>query len=61
MHKDMPPRAIINLGAQYTIGPVTLGLDIHNLLGTRYYRSGMNTNLIPQKGFWFMGSVGIQL
>ena len=61
MQKDMPARAIVNVGAQYQIGPVTLGFDIHNLLGTHYYRSGMNTNLIPQQGRWFMGTVGIRL
>ena len=61
MQKDMAARAIVNLGGQYTVGPVTLGLDVHNLLGTRYYRSGMNTNLIPQQGRWFIGSVGIRL
>lgn len=61
MRKEMPARAIVNLGGQYQIGPVSLGLDIHNLFGTRYYRSGMNTNLIPQQGRWFMGTVGIRL
>ena len=61
MQKDMPTRAIVNIGGQYGVGPVTLGLDIYNLLGTRYYRSGMNTNIIPQQGRWFMGSVGIRL
>lgn len=61
MQKDMPARAIVNVGGQYQVGPVTLGLDIHNLLGTRYYRSGMNTNLIPQQGRWFMGTVGIRM
>jgi len=61
MKKDMPARAIVNMGGQYTVGPVTLGLDIHNLLGTKYYRSGMNTNLIPQQGRWFLASVGIRL
>lgn len=61
MQKDMSARAIVNVGGQYTIGPVTLGLDVHNLLNTRYYRSGMNTNLIPQQGRWFMGTVGIRL
>lgn len=61
MQKDMSARAIVNVGGQYTVGPVTLRLDIHNLLDTRYYRSGMNTNLIPQQGRWFMGSVGIRL
>lgn len=61
MQKEMPARAIVNVGGQYTLGPVTLRLDVYNLLGTHYYRSGMNTNLIPQQGRWFMGSVGIRL
>lgn len=61
LEKDMPARAIVNLGGQYSIGPVTLGLEIHNLLNTHYYRGGMNTNLIPQQGRWFMGSVGVRL
>ena len=61
MHKDMPPRAIIDLGGEYTLGPVTFGLNIHNLLGTRYNRSGMNTNLIPQQGRWFLASIGVKI
>ena len=59
--KDMPARAILNIGADYRFGPVTIGLDVHNLLGTRYDRSGMNTNLIPQQGRWFMGTIGVNL
>ena len=61
MQKKMSARVIVNVGANYTIGPVTLGINIHNLLGTRYYRSGMNTNLIPQKGRWLIGSVAFRL
>jgi iron complex outermembrane receptor protein len=61
MHKDMSPRAIIDLGGEYTLGPVTFGLNIHNLLGTRYNRSGMNTNLIPQQGRWFLASIGVKI
>jgi iron complex outermembrane receptor protein len=57
----MPTRCILNIGGEYTFGPVTLGLNIHNLLGTRYHRSGMNTNIIPQEGRWFMGSVAVRL
>jgi iron complex outermembrane receptor protein len=60
-HKQMPARAIVNLGGAYTIGPVTLGLNVHNLLGTHYYRSGMNTNIIPQQGRWLMGSVAVKI
>jgi iron complex outermembrane receptor protein len=61
MRKDMPARAILTLGGHYVLGAVTLGLDVHNVLGTRYYRSGMNTNVIPQQGRWFLGSIDIRL
>jgi iron complex outermembrane receptor protein len=59
--KEMPARAIVSLGGEYTLGPVTLGLNVHNLLGTHYYRSGMNTNLIPQQGRWFLASIGVKI
>ena len=61
MHKDMSPRAIVDLGGEYVLGPVTFGLNIHNLFGTRYNRSGMNTNLIPQQGRWFLASIGVKI
>ena len=59
--KEMPARCILNLGGEYTFGPVILGLNIHNLLGTHYNRSGMNTNLIPQQGRWFLATIGVKL
>ena len=59
--REMPARCILNLGGEYTFGPVTLGLNIHNLLGTHYNRSGMNTNLIPQQGRWFLATIGVKL
>ena len=55
---EMSARAIVNIGAEYKIGKLTLGLNIHNLFNTKYYRSGMNTKLVPQKGLWLMGTVG---
>lgn len=61
MRKEIPARAIINLGGEYTIGPATIGLNIHNLLGTRCYRSGMNTNVLPQQGCWFLVSLGVKI
>ena len=61
MRQEIPARAIVNLGGEYKIGPATIGLNIHNLLGTRYYRSGMNTNLLPQQGRWFLVSLGIKI
>jgi outer membrane receptor protein involved in Fe transport len=59
--KDMPARAIVNVGADYQIGKLTLGLNIHNLLDTRYDRSGMNTSLMPQQGRWWTISVGYKI
>ena len=61
MHKEMPARAIVNLGGEYQLGHVTLGLNINNLLNTHYYRSGMNAPLIPQQGRWFLASIGIKI
>lgn len=58
--KEIPARCILNIGGEYTLGPVTLGMNVRNLLGTHYYRSGMDTNLIPQQGRWFMGSVAVR-
>ena len=60
-HHEMPARCILNIGGEYTFGPVTIGLDIHNLLDTSYNRSGMNTTLILQQGCWFMGSIAVRL
>ena len=59
--KDMSSRAIFNVGADYKIGRLTLGLNIHNLLNTRYDRSGMNTNLVPQQGRWWQISIGYKI
>lgn len=56
-HEDMNARAIVNVGAEYQLGKLTLGLNVHNLFNTYYLRSGMNTKTIPQKGRWFMGTI----
>ena len=57
MHKDMPSRAIFDIGAEYKWNKVTFGLNIRNLFNHKYYRSGMNTNVVSQKGRWFMFDV----
>jgi len=54
-------RIVFDLGAEYRIGKVTLGLDIHNLLDKQYNQSGMNTGLVPQRGRWMLGTVAISL
>ena len=57
MHKSIPSRAIFNIGADYQLGKFTLSLNVRNLFNTYYYRSGMNTNVVPQKGRWFLFEV----
>ena len=59
--EEMPARVLINLGGEYTLGPVTLGINVHNLLNTHYNRSGINTNLIPQQGRWFLATIGVKI
>ena len=54
---DMAAQAIVNVGAEYQLGKVTLGVNIHNLFDSHYNRSGMNTKLVPQKGRWFMATI----
>jgi len=53
-NKDIDPYFIVDLGANYKIKNLEIGLNIHNLLDKEYSLSGTNTGLIPQKGRWFM-------
>ena len=53
----MPARAIVNIGAEYQLDRLSIGFNVRNLFNTRYYRSGMNTSLVPQKGCWFIFDV----
>ena len=57
MQEDISARLIANVGAEYRLGRVTLGVNVRNLFDTDYYRSGMNTRLIPQRGRWWTASV----
>ena len=61
MNKRIPSRVIINVGAEYNIDRFTFGVNIHNLFDKYYYRSGMNTNIVPQRGRWFMFDVAYKI
>ena len=61
MNKRIPSRAIINVGAEYKIDRFTFGINVHNLFDKYYYRSGMNTNIVPQRGRWFMFDVAYKI
>ena len=52
--EDVASRFLWDLGADYTIGNLNIGFNIHNVLNKSYYQSGMSTTLIPQRGRWFM-------
>ena len=54
---SIPARVVFNLGADYALGRFTLGFNVHNLFNKRYYRSGMSTGLMPQKGRWMLFDV----
>ena len=54
-------RAILNIGADYKIGRLTLGLNVRNLLNTRYDRCGIEAPLMPQQGRWWTVSVGFKI
>jgi len=56
-HDDVASRFLWNIGADYTIGKLNFGFNIHNVLNKSYYQSGMSTTLIPQRGRWFMVDV----
>ncbi len=57
VRKPVAARFIMDIGAEYQVGRIELGLNIHNLLNTRYYQSGMSTTVIPQKGRWLLGTI----
>ena len=59
--QEIDPRIVFDLGAQYRLGKLSFGLDIHNLFNKKYNQSGMDTGLVPQRGRWFLATVGVQL
>jgi iron complex outermembrane receptor protein len=56
----MAPRLLINIGADYKLkSNFMVSFNMNNVLNTKYFRSGMNTGLVPQRGRWYMFSIGI--
>ena len=58
--QDINPRIVFDLGAEYRLGKLSFGLNIHNLFNKKYNQSGMDTGLVPQRGLWFLASVGYE-
>jgi outer membrane receptor protein involved in Fe transport len=55
--KDIPAYFLWDVGANYTIGKLELGLNVHNVLNKQYTLGGACTGGIPQKGRWWMATV----
>jgi len=50
--KESTPLLLVNVGGLYTINKLSFSLNVRNLFNSRYYRSGMGTGLVRQKGRW---------
>ena len=57
---ELDGRILMDIGGEYKIGPVELGVNIHNLFDKRYKQGGISTGLIPQQGRWVMADVAIK-
>lgn len=60
-YEDIPARVIFNTGVSYELKPMTLELEVHNLLNKKYYQGGNSNAPIRQQGLWFMFNAGIKL
>lgn len=58
LKEEIDAHIVCIAGAEYQISKrLTVGFNIHNLFNTRFYRSGVNTRTIPQKGRWSMATI----
>ena len=56
--KEVDSRILFDLGATYQWRNLTVDVDVKNVFDKRYYQSGVSTGLIPQRGRWFMVTLG---
>ena len=55
---EVPARVLVDLGANYKVGRLELGVNVHNLFNKSYKQGGMNSNgVLMQKGTWVMADV----
>jgi iron complex outermembrane receptor protein len=58
---DIAGRVIVDVGANYKIGGLELGVNIHNLFNLKYYQGGMNSNgALQQQGRWIKADVAFK-
>ena len=56
--KEIGSRVLFDLGATYQWRNLTFDLDVKNIFNRKYVQSGVSTGLIPQRGRWFMATIG---
>ena len=56
--KEFNSRVLFDLGATYQWRNLTFDLDVKNIFNNRYNQSGVSTGLIPQRGRWFLATIG---
>ena len=56
--KEINSRVLFDLGATYQWRNLTFDLDVKNILNNHYKQSGVSTGLIPQRGRWYLATVG---
>lgn len=54
---DIPGRAVLNLGADYTYKGFEIGFNIYNLLNKQYTQGGSSIAPLQQQGRWFLANV----
>ena len=58
VYKEISSRVLFDLGATYQWRNFTLDIDVKNIFDKQYYQSGVSTGLIPQRGRWFLTTIG---
>lgn len=50
-------RLLMDAGANYSLGPIELSLNVYNLFNKHYRQGGLGTELIQQPGRWFLADI----
>ena len=58
VYKEIDSRVLFDLGATWQWRNLTFDIDVKNIFNKQYTQSGVSTGLIPQRGRWFMVTVG---
>jgi len=58
--KDISARILFDVGATWRWRNLTLDVDVKNLFNHHYSISGMSTGLVPQRGRWFLATIGFK-